>query len=388
MAKVPRRTAVLFGTQAADNQVAAAFGDFANGTPATTSGPAADPTLIQSLIIWAQGWFNAVVADNAPTTEDMNAICLVFAWQIYYMLQTGIPEWDAGTNYFTGSVAQDGAGNVYVSLIDNNLNNALSDGAAWTPGFAAGGTSASNVGHNILTGTTVQAQLDETDAALTGIVGGPKLTQYLGAGTYTYTPTAGCVYAIMKMIGGGGAGSWANNNDAAAAGNSSIFYFTGGIYVEASNGLGGITSGSTSFGGSGGGMSITGSLPANAWAIQYCGNGGGGGGAGAPGATYCGGGVGGGGAFFGGGGYSSMSTGTGQSALANTGGGGAGGGFSIGVPGGGGGGGGGAEIFFPKPGSYMGGGPFNITIGNGGAATGGSNGGSGADGAIYIYEYF
>lgn len=135
MSKILRKTAKLFGVTAAANQMAQAFGDFANATPIRTDGPTADPTLIQSLAIWSDGWFDAVDGVNSPAIEDMNAAFLVMFWQVAYLLQTGVPEWDTNTVYFIGSIAQDGQGNSYSCIFDNagagQSGNALTNITFW-----------------------------------------------------------------------------------------------------------------------------------------------------------------------------------------------------------------------------------------------------------------
>jgi len=126
MAKTVRKTAKIFGSTPGANQIAQ-FGSLAFGTPAYS----VDPAVIQSLSQWLTGWFSAVIGANSPAIEDMNAFCYVMAYQIYYILQTGVGEWDSGTTYYIGSVVQDNTGILYTSLTNTNLNNALTDGTNW-----------------------------------------------------------------------------------------------------------------------------------------------------------------------------------------------------------------------------------------------------------------
>lgn len=127
MAKIVRKTAKIFGSSAGTNQIAE-FGSLFAGTPVFST----DPAVIQSLTNWLQGWFAAVEDINSPAIEDMNAFCYVMAYQIAYILQQGIGEWDSGTTYYTNSYVSSG-NTIYVSLQDNNLNHAVSDGAWWAP---------------------------------------------------------------------------------------------------------------------------------------------------------------------------------------------------------------------------------------------------------------
>ena len=103
------------------------FGSLAAGTPAN----AATVTEVQSLSNWEDGWYSAVVANNNPTIQDMNSAFFVFAYQLAYLMQSGVAEWNTGTEYFIGQICSDGAGNLYESLTNNNQGNALTVSAEW-----------------------------------------------------------------------------------------------------------------------------------------------------------------------------------------------------------------------------------------------------------------
>lgn len=126
MSKITRKTMKIFGSSAGANQIAK-FGSLNAGSPAFTT----DPDTIQSLSNYLVGWYNAVVGGNSPAIEDMNALFYLYAYQLAYLFQEGIPEWDSATTYYIGSIAQDGSGNIYVSLQDNNTGNALSSATYW-----------------------------------------------------------------------------------------------------------------------------------------------------------------------------------------------------------------------------------------------------------------
>ena len=130
MAKLTRYTQQIFGSNASTGQIAQ-FGSLAGGTPLTYSGSTATPTLIQAAGAFINGWFSAVVGSYSPAIEDMNALFWLLSYQIAYMMQEGIPEWDAGTTYYVGSLVNDGSGNIYKSLTNNNLNNAVSPTSAF-----------------------------------------------------------------------------------------------------------------------------------------------------------------------------------------------------------------------------------------------------------------
>lgn len=128
MAKITRVLAKIFGSNANPTEIGV-FGSLAAGSPATTT----SALTMQSLSNWLDGWFGAVVGENSPAIEDMNAFCYVMSYQIAYLLQTGVEEWSATTTYYIGSVANDGTGILYVSLTNTNLNNAVTDTVNWRP---------------------------------------------------------------------------------------------------------------------------------------------------------------------------------------------------------------------------------------------------------------
>lgn len=131
MAKLTRKTQRLFGSSAGANQIAQ-FGSFAANSPLFSS----DPAVIQSLSNFLTGWFGAAVGANSPAIEDMNGLFLVAFYQLAYLMQAGVAEYDTGTTYYTGSLAMS-AGQIYVSQVDNNTNNALSNRSFWIP-FSGG----------------------------------------------------------------------------------------------------------------------------------------------------------------------------------------------------------------------------------------------------------
>lgn len=133
MSKLTRFTAFLFGQNAGLNQIEE-FGSFANGTPVFTT----SPSTAQSLSNWLVGWFGGVVGNDNPVMEDMNAVCFVFSYLLCYLLQEGIPEYDSGTTYYTGSMVNSG-GYIYVCLQDGTSAIPVTDADFWK-GFQGGFT--------------------------------------------------------------------------------------------------------------------------------------------------------------------------------------------------------------------------------------------------------
>lgn len=128
MSKLSRITQKIFASSAGSDEIAQ-FGSLAANAPTFTT----DPAVIQALSEYVDGWFAAVLDGNAPAIEDMNALQYLFSYQLAYILQQGAGvEWDAGTTYYTNSIAQSG-GILYLSVADSNLNNAVSNTSFWTP---------------------------------------------------------------------------------------------------------------------------------------------------------------------------------------------------------------------------------------------------------------
>lgn len=109
------------------------FGSLQTGSKITTK----DPAAIQSLSNFLVGWLAAVVTvgdqPQVVALEDLNGLFLVAFHQIGYILQQGMPEYDATTEYFQNSFCQV-SGAIYKSLTDNNIGNTPSSSPSnWTP---------------------------------------------------------------------------------------------------------------------------------------------------------------------------------------------------------------------------------------------------------------
>jgi hypothetical protein len=126
MPKITRYVQNLFG-----NLVGAAgnygkFGSLAAGTPQFTK----DPKEIQSLDAWNLGWVAATVGNKSPALQDRNALDFLAFYQLAYLMQQGVPEWNADTTYFINQMCSSG-GNIYISLADDNIANAVTDTNKW-----------------------------------------------------------------------------------------------------------------------------------------------------------------------------------------------------------------------------------------------------------------
>ena len=127
MAKLQRKSAKLF----AEDAIAAAggiaqFGSLAEGTPNYST----DPDVIQALDAYKEGWSSAVLGTKSPALEDRNALDYLLSYQQAYIMQRGIPEWLDSETYYIGSVVSNSS-QIYISLTDNNTNNALTNTTHW-----------------------------------------------------------------------------------------------------------------------------------------------------------------------------------------------------------------------------------------------------------------
>jgi hypothetical protein len=124
--KISRVTQYLFGSTAGSTQIGQ-FGSLAAGSALFTSNPAT----IQQLSQYLQGWYGAVIGGNSPAIQDLNAIDYLYSYQIGYILQEGIPEYDSNTTYYTNSLCTSGS-QIYQSLIDTNQGNTpISNPSDW-----------------------------------------------------------------------------------------------------------------------------------------------------------------------------------------------------------------------------------------------------------------
>lgn len=128
MAILTRQPQKVFASGANADQLAV-FGTMKTGTPVYSSTLA---TLQSNEYL--QGWSDAILNDKAPYLEEMNAVQYGLSYQIAYLLQEGIPAYDAATNYSATSIVKVINNNeleLYHSLTDDNLGNALTNTTYW-----------------------------------------------------------------------------------------------------------------------------------------------------------------------------------------------------------------------------------------------------------------
>jgi hypothetical protein len=116
----------IFASTSAADQIKK-FGSLAAGAPANATTPAE----VQELSNYLGGWPAAVLLNNSPALEDMNALQYLFSYQLAYLMQKGIAEWETGTTYYTGDIVRDSSGRIFISLADSNQGNAVTDQTKW-----------------------------------------------------------------------------------------------------------------------------------------------------------------------------------------------------------------------------------------------------------------
>lgn len=126
MARITRQTQKIFALGATNN---GQFGSAKTGAKVTTNSL---PTLM-SLSAYNTGWLNAVIGTkNFPALEEFQALSYIETYQICYLLQEGIAEYDSGTTYYQNSIVKKaGTYQIYGSVVDNNTGNVLTDVTRW-----------------------------------------------------------------------------------------------------------------------------------------------------------------------------------------------------------------------------------------------------------------
>jgi hypothetical protein len=125
MSKIVRSLQKIFGGNLTPANNIGVFGSNKGGSPTYSN----DPAVIQAAP-WLNGWGGAVVGSNQPSIQDFNGFCYVISRQVAYILQQGVAEWDATTTYYTGSMVNVN-GVLYVSLLDNNIGNSVTNPTWW-----------------------------------------------------------------------------------------------------------------------------------------------------------------------------------------------------------------------------------------------------------------
>jgi hypothetical protein len=126
MAKLDRKHQKIFCDVTPANKLGV-FGSYAAGSASYSD----DPDTIQSLTAYGAGLSSALINNAPPAIQDIDGLCNLFTRQLSYLMQTGIPEWNASATYYIGSIVNNGTNALFVSVADDNINNALSIEAKW-----------------------------------------------------------------------------------------------------------------------------------------------------------------------------------------------------------------------------------------------------------------
>lgn len=129
MPKITRKQQKVFAVNASNNGV---FGSLQANDPVYSQ----DPDAIQGRTAYSNGWNDATYSsEKLPPLEEFQALQYLFSRQIAYLMQEGVSEWNSATTYYKGAlvkaVQQDGSFILYASLIDDNTGNQVTDTTKW-----------------------------------------------------------------------------------------------------------------------------------------------------------------------------------------------------------------------------------------------------------------
>lgn len=134
MAALPRVLQRIFGSSGATVQFGQ-IGSEAAGAIATTK----DLTTIQSLAQYLAGLYSITANLNEPPRgQDLNSLYFLITSQLAYLMQSGIPEYEAGTNYYADkSICQSG-GIIYKCILGSDATPNINHTPASSPTYWAG----------------------------------------------------------------------------------------------------------------------------------------------------------------------------------------------------------------------------------------------------------
>lgn len=163
MARLTRATQKIFAGSATNNGV---FGSLQAGSGQLSN----DVETIQSLPAYEQGWNAATISSELlPPLEELQGVQYVNSYQLAYMFQEGIPEWDSATTYYQGSVVKvySSSGTfLYSSITNDNIGN---DPTTSTSNWVQFGSLPDQTGNSGKFLTTNGSQASWGDAATTDL---------------------------------------------------------------------------------------------------------------------------------------------------------------------------------------------------------------------------
>lgn len=199
MTNLTRVTGKIFGETASTSNTPKEIGQFGSAK-AGTYNATGDVATIQNLAAWSNGWIDAVTpTQQFPSLPEMTGVHKVLSYQNAYLLQKGVAEWDAGTTYYTGDLCKGvGEGKLYVSKIDSNINNDLTDTNSWEELETGANTDLSNLtstGKSVIDGQWVYEYLRVATNITINVSSGIKeysLSSYLPNDVYNYEVLFSC----------------------------------------------------------------------------------------------------------------------------------------------------------------------------------------------------
>lgn len=130
MTTLTRVTGKVFGGSAPLTEIGV-FGSAKAGNPTNSQ----DVATIQGQTAYLEGWGSGIVSsENFPPMEEVTGVLKTISYQACYLLQEGIPVYDANTEYSATSIVKNFSGNIlefYKSAIDGNIGNPLTDNTKW-----------------------------------------------------------------------------------------------------------------------------------------------------------------------------------------------------------------------------------------------------------------
>lgn len=201
MTKYTRITGKVFGSSAdpvgTDPNIGPEIGQFGSALAGTYNGTA-DVATIQNLPAWQDGFISAVTPNTQfPPLPEMTGFGKVLSYQLCYLLQQGVAEYDSGTTYYEGNwVSYNKA--LYINKSNTGTTGVLPTNTTYWTKFTGG--SGRNLGEYVtsslpLTDTTLHladgALLAQTDypelfSYISSIYIAPTITQYYAWGFYEY----------------------------------------------------------------------------------------------------------------------------------------------------------------------------------------------------------
>lgn len=161
MTRITRKTLNIFAGSATNN---GQFGSAQGSSPLTST----DPAVIQNFssgASWAAGWVDAVIGgQKLPPLEEFQGVQYVHSYELAYLFQEGIPEYDSGTTYYQYSIVKDPSTFILYgsTFAGANTGNALTNATYWTklvdlsnvPGIEAASGTTTNVSNAYSVTTT------------------------------------------------------------------------------------------------------------------------------------------------------------------------------------------------------------------------------------------